>query len=204
MANSQKTTGGIPKVMVLVLVLVLVLAACGPKEGGCQVVNPGFWLKNDHYGVGDAHEDYPDLVCQEDGSFRAVTKEVEVVENPPTPPIPPTDPTEATWPETPEEAATLFGADASRWEVTPDGGWHLMEAHDRIVVNPAGFTGEGYYDTNPGKDPRQMVFVVAMEVQGCTIWPLTPDNAQELFDAMAGQKGYDADQANRLIDKVGW
>ncbi len=89
------------------------------------------------------------------------------------------------WPQTPAEAATLFGGEASRWEVSAEGGWHLIEAHERIMVNPSGFTLEGYYDTNPGRDPRQFVSTAAVEVQGCTIWQTEPE---DLFCAMMQQK----------------
>jgi len=124
--------------------------------------------------------------------------------------VPPTatplvvSPEQASWPTNPEEAARLFGADASRWEITPDGGWHLLESHERTLVNPAGFVLEGYYDQNPGKDPRQFVSVVAIELQGCTVWPLNPSQADDLFVAMATQKRYTATQADEFIDKVGW
>jgi len=123
---------------------------------------------------------------------------------PPVAKAPVETPQQATWPTTPADAANLFGGTADRWELTPDGGWHLTEDHSRTVVNPAGFVGEGYYDTNPGRDPRQMVFTVGVEVQGCTIWPLSASEAQFLFDAMAAQKGYTTEQAMEYIDRVGW
>jgi len=111
---------------------------------------------------------------------------------------------EITFPNTPQEAATLFGATADRWELSVDGGWHLIEDDERTVVNPAGFVLEGYYDQNPGKNPRQFVATVAIEAQGATIWNLNPQEAQVLFDAMAQQKGYTPQQADLLIDRVGW
>lgn len=93
----------------------------------------------------------------------------------------------AGWPTTPAEAAARFapGTSPTRWEVSPEGGWHMREEPFRAIVNPSGFILEGYYDTKPGKDPRQFVSVLPIEAQGVTVWRATPE---ELFCAMGVQK----------------
>lgn len=109
------------------------------------------------------------------------------------------------WPETSAQAAATFGGIRERWEPTADpGGWHLREKPDRTVINPSGYPLEGYYDTKPGRDPRQFVSTVAIEAQGCTIWrDATPE---QLFCAMVAQKypGLSYDQVKGLIDAVGF
>lgn len=109
----------------------------------------------------------------------------------------------ASWPESSAQAAALFGGTDDRWEITPDGGWHLREESYRTLLNPSGYALEGYYDMNPGKDPRQFVSVASIEVQGATIWDATPE---ELFCAMIGQKfsGLKYDLVRDQIDAVGF
>lgn len=109
------------------------------------------------------------------------------------------------WPETQVQAATIFGGIPERWEPTADpGGWHLREEAERTIINPSGYPLEGYYDTKPGRDPRQFVSTVAIEVQGCTVWrDATPE---QLFCAMVAQKypGLSYNQVRGLIDAVGF
>lgn len=111
----------------------------------------------------------------------------------------------AAWPETPVRAAATFGGIPERWEPTADpGGWHLREEAERTIINPSGYPLEGYYDTKPGRDPRQFVSTVAIEVQGCTVWrDATPE---QLFCAMVAQKypGLSYNQVRSLIDAVGF
>ncbi len=116
---------------------------------------------------------------------------------------PVTPPEQVSWPTTPEEAARLFGADSSRWEVSAEGGWHLREDSTRTMVNPSGFSLEGYYDQDPGRNPRQFVSLAAVEVQGATIWQAT---AQELYCAMlhAKYQGINFADAAKNIDAVGF
>ena len=94
----------------------------------------------------------------------------------------------AAFPKTAQEAASLFGGDASRWEPTADpGGWHLREEPFSILLNPKGSLAEGYFDTKPGKNAQCFAFVVPMGVQGATVWtePGTRENAQKLQAKMA-------------------
>lgn len=111
----------------------------------------------------------------------------------------------AAWPETQAQAATIFGGIPERWETTADpGGWHLREEAERTIINPSGYPLEGYYDTKPGRDPRQFVSAVAIDVQGCTVWrDATPE---QLFCAMVAQKypGLSYNQVRGLIDAVGF
>lgn len=88
------------------------------------------------------------------------------------------------FPKTATEAAATFGVDGStkdpkRWELTPEGGWHLSEAQigddtkDALNVNPKGYLMEGYYDTKPGRNPYALVAVGInsnIPIQGATFW----------------------------------
>lgn len=116
----------------------------------------------------------------------------------------------APWPSSPADAAARFapGSDG-RWEKTAEGrGWHLREEGFRTLVTPVNAVLEGYYDTNPGRDPRQFVSLEPIEVQGATVWPLTDTTAQKLFCQMGNQKyrllnlAFSAWQAG--IDAVGF
>lgn len=84
------------------------------------------------------------------------------------------------WPTNPAEAATAFcvvvssnpdnKCDASRWEINPDGGWHLREEAYQVQINPKGKLAEGYFDTKPGKNASCFLFNASAGVQGTTIW----------------------------------
>lgn len=92
------------------------------------------------------------------------------------------------WPKSAEKAAALFGSSPDRWEVNPNGGWHLREEGWRILINPKGYLMEGYYDTKPGKDPLCFASAgVALKIQGGTIWPErgTEESAKNLQKKMA-------------------
>lgn len=104
------------------------------------------------------------------------------------------------WPSNPAEAAQTFcvvvssnadnRCDASRWELNPDGGWHLREEAFQVSVNPKGYLAEGYYDTKPGKNAQCFLYHAPMGVQGITIWPEpgTRQAADNLFSRMAVAK----------------
>jgi hypothetical protein len=109
----------------------------------------------------------------------------------------------AAWPNSPAEAATTFGP--GDWELTAECcGLHRKETNTRQVINPAGYPMEGYYDTQPGRDPRQFVTTLPMEAQGVTIWK--DATAPELYCAMLGQKykGIPFNLASVNIDAVGF
>lgn len=113
----------------------------------------------------------------------------------------------ASWPLGPTEAAATFGGEARRWEPTADCcGWHLREEASRVSIDPRGFAMEGYYDTRPGRDPRQFVAVDPVEVQGATIW--RDADGPRVFCAMIGQKYRNTqtsfDQVKDGIDAVGF
>ncbi len=110
------------------------------------------------------------------------------------------------WPKTVAEAATTFGVDGStrdpkRWELTPDGGWHLSEAQigddtkDALNVNPGGWLVEVYYDTKPGRNPYACVAVGIdsnIPAQGATFWKEQRiDQAGKLQKEMATPKWKD-------------
>jgi hypothetical protein len=92
------------------------------------------------------------------------------------------------WPKTAEEVAALFGGSPERWEVNPDGGWHLREEGWTTLIDPHGYLMEGYYDTKPGKNPLCIASAgVEVEIQGGTVWPErgTEETAKELQTKMA-------------------
>lgn len=92
------------------------------------------------------------------------------------------------WPETPQEAAALFGGSPDRWEKNPAGGWHFEEAPYCTSIDPQGYLMEGYWDTEPGRDPFCVASAgVKVEIQGGTIWPVpgTKETAEELQAKMA-------------------
>lgn len=110
------------------------------------------------------------------------------------------------FPKTREEAAATFGVDGStrdpkRWELTPEGGWHLSEAQigddtkDALNVNPKGYLMEGYYDTKPGRNPFALVAVGIdsnIPIQGATFWnEQRIDQADKLQNEMAIPKWRD-------------
>lgn len=102
------------------------------------------------------------------------------------------------FPKTAQEASAAFGGDASRWEATAEGGWHMREEPFSVVINPRGFLAEGYFDTKPGKNPQCFAFVVPMGVQGATVWPEagTRANAEKLQGKMAIPKWDDGQSSH--------
>lgn len=110
------------------------------------------------------------------------------------------------FPKTVAEAAATFGVDGStrdpkRWELNPDGGWHLSEAQigddtkDALNVNPRGYLTDGFYDTKPGRNPFAFVIVGIdgnIPAQGATFWNETRiDQADKLQGEMAIPKWKD-------------
>lgn len=85
----------------------------------------------------------------------------------------------AKFPKSPAEASALFGGTPDRWELNPNGGWHLREEARATPINPNGFLGEGYFDTKPGTDAECFVFAGRTNVQGATIWNVNPTNEEK-------------------------
>ncbi|MDO8551099.1 MAG: hypothetical protein Q7S03_00230 [bacterium] len=116
----------------------------------------------------------------------------------------------STWPTTPKEAAAAFGATEDRWEKTAEGrGWHMIEKGNTTRFDPTTLgTVEGYFDTNPGRDAKQIVSSNPVDLQGGTVWPLADASAQVVFCAMWNQKfgrfGVTFDSTKETIDAVGF
>ncbi|MFO0704083.1 MAG: hypothetical protein U0525_05175 [Patescibacteria group bacterium] len=104
------------------------------------------------------------------------------------------------WPTNAEQATSYFGG--GTWELSAEGGWHMIEQHNAIHIDPCGNTMEAYFDTAPGKDPVQFVSVVPMAIQGGTIWNGATTSPSALFCAMDEQKGHPT--GPRAIQQIGF
>lgn len=81
------------------------------------------------------------------------------------------------FPTTADNAAALFGGDASNWEHLDGNGWHA-KVGSRREITPHGYLMEGYYNTPDGTticgtsgDQQQL--------QGATIWDETATASNE-------------------------